>query len=108
MSTGSASITLTEGAAFWELAPVKRALNALFAASLSSVDFSLFRGGSLSTVFCLSLASVEMFDGQVKLDEADLPGLPIAWFSSVISGLEEAAGFFRNMAAKGLGSERKY
>ena len=83
---------------------MKRALNALFAASLSSADFS----GSLSTVFCLSLASVEMFDGQVKLDEADLPGLPIAWFSCVISVLEEAAGFLRNMAAKVLGSERKY
>ena len=86
---------------------MKRALNALFAASLSSADFSLFRGSSLSTVFCLSLASVEMFDGHVKLDE-DLPGLPIAWFSCVISVLEEAAGFLRNMAAKGLGSERKY
>lgn len=85
---------------------MKRALNALFAASLSSAVFSLFRGSSLSTV--LSLASVEMFDGQVKLDEADLPGLPIAWFSCVISVLEEAAGFLRNMAAKVLGSERKY
>lgn len=42
LSTAGASITLTEGAAFWELAPVKRALNALFAASLSSADFSLF------------------------------------------------------------------
>jgi len=49
-----------------------------------------------------------MFDGHVKLDEADLPVLPIAWFSSVLSALERAAGFFRNMAAKGLGSERKY
>lgn len=62
----------------------------------------------MSTVFCLSLASAEMFDGQVKLDEADLPVLPIAWFSSVISALERAAGFLRNMAAKGLGSKRKY
>lgn len=57
---------------------------------------------------CLSFASAEMFDGQVKLDETDLYVLPIAWFSSVISTLEETAGFLRNMAAKGLGSERKY
>ena len=42
-----------------------------------------------------------------RLDEADLPVLPIAWFSSVISALERTAGFLRNMAAKGLGSERK-
>lgn len=57
---------------------------------------------------CLSFASAEMFDGQVKLDEADLYVLPIAWFSSVISTLEETAGFLRNMAARGLGSEKKY